>query len=217
MDSLEELLGIAASMGAALDDCLEGLEHDGSLRSVLSASLATVTIEHGRSVLVLTEIDHLVSATALLRVQLESTVRGIWFLFGAKDEWMERYVSHRGNGQGVAKDPNFTPGMDEMIREISESAPQEIGRMLSGFKSGAWAPLNSYIHSGIHSIYHALKGHHEPYAIQTLRNSCGLTGMAAMLIAVLSGDPEVTAEVKGIQLAHQRCLPPLVGEEAGAQ
>lgn len=214
--NLEDLLRVAASMEAAFSAHLEGLEHEGSLRAVLAASLAAVSIEHGRSLQLLVEADHLVSATALLRVQLESTVRGIWIRFGAEDAWLERYVNHRGASPGPVKDPNFTPGMDEMIREIGQEAPEEVGRMLAGFKAGAWAPLNSYVHSGIHSIYHALKGHHEAYAIQTLRNSCGLTGMAAMLRAELSGLPGATQGVKDIQLAHRDCLPPLVSQRGGA-
>jgi hypothetical protein len=46
-------------------------------------------------------------------------------------------------------------------------------------------------------------------AIQTLRNSCGLTGMAGMVIAMYTGNPVNTSSVKLLQLRHKDCLPPL--------
>lgn len=45
------------------------------------------------------------------------------------------------------------------------------------------------------------------YALQTLRNANGLSTMAAMLTAVLSGNPEITRRIREIHSANVDCLP----------
>ena len=52
-------------------------------------------------------------------------------------------------------------------------------------------------------------GYPPEYAIQTLRNSNGLSTMAAMIIAMLSGNSQVARGIRDIQVAHLDCLPPL--------
>jgi len=61
-------------------------------------------------------------------------------------------------------------------------------------KHGARGPLNSYVHSGIHPIVPQHAGVSDDFALATLLNANGLTGMAAMLAAELSGDPAASAE-----------------------
>jgi hypothetical protein len=98
--------------------------------------------------------------------------------------------------------------MDEMLAAIGNSAPEFIGRMLKSLKDGAWKPLNSYVHSGVHPITQHHRGYSLEYSLQTLRNANGLATMAAMLIGVISGDPANTAAVRQAQLDHLDCLPP---------
>lgn len=53
------------------------------------------------------------------------------------------------------------------------------------------------------------RGYPPEYAVQTLINANGLTTMAAMLMAILSGDSNLTREVRQIQFSYLDCLPPL--------
>lgn len=99
--------------------------------------------------------------------------------------------------------------MDDMLAAISRNAPGSVGRMLGELKAGAWKPLNSYVHGGIHPLTQHHRGYSKEYALQTLRNSNGLATMAAMLLAVMSGQPDITAAIRDTQLEHLDCLPPL--------
>lgn len=96
-----------------------------------------------------------------------------------------------------------------MLAAIDKTAPESIGRMLKCLKDGAWKPLNSYVHGGIHPITQQNRGYPVEYAIQTLRNANGLATMAAMLIGVMSGNSTTTGAIRQAQLDHLDCLPPL--------
>ena len=99
--------------------------------------------------------------------------------------------------------------MDEMLKDLDPKAPRGVASRLQPLKDGACGPLNSYVHSGIHAVVHQHAGVSVDFALATLRNANGLTGMAALLSADLSGDPEQVVKVIEAQYAHLDCLPPL--------
>ena len=109
---------------------------------------------------------------------------------------------------GTLNEPQ-APSMDDMLVAISRNAPESVGRMLRELKAGAWKPLNSYVHGGIHPLTQHHRGYSNEYAHQTLQNANGLATMAAMLLAVMSGKPDITALIRETQLEHLDCLPPL--------
>jgi hypothetical protein len=109
------------------------------------------------------------------------------------------------------KDPNFSPQMTEMLEGLEKSPQAPAVRMLAGLKDAAWGPMNSYVHSGIHPIVQHHSGFPPEYAIQALWNSNGLSGMAATLMAIMTGDVQIATGVRDAQLSHLDCLPPLSG------
>jgi hypothetical protein len=159
------------------------------------------------SVRVLVTLESLTSAAALLRVQFETVTRALWLHFAASEHRIDKLAELIVNRS--LKEPANAPGMKDMLDALETTAPPEVARMLNELKKGAWGPLNSYIHAGIHPLMQAHHGYPPEYAIQTLRNANGLSSMAAMLMAVLSGDGNITRQVREIQLAHLECLPPL--------
>lgn len=180
--------------------------HDGTPRSHVTASLCAITLEHGYSIRALLDIGHVTSAIALLRTQFEANVRALWVYFAASDEWVDKVSSLIESGS--LKEPS-TPGMDDMLAAIDGVAPASIGRMLKSLKDGAWKPLNSYVHGGIHPVTQQHHGYSAGYLLQTLRNANGLATMAAMLLGVMSGDQKITGAIRRAQLDHLECLPPL--------
>lgn len=205
--SLDKCAELSDRFYSSLAELLVDVEHDGTARAQLSMSMCTIAIEHGISQRVLLSMDSLSSAIALLRVQFETVTRALWLLFAASDHRIDR-LAELIAGRSLKELPK-APSMDEMLAALTKSAPPEIARMLGELKKSAWGPLNSYVHGGIHPLMQAHHGYAPEYAIQSLRNANGLSAMAAMLIAVLSGDPEKTRRVREIQLAHLDCLPPL--------
>jgi hypothetical protein len=99
--------------------------------------------------------------------------------------------------------------MDEMLKDLDAKAPRGVASRLQPLKKGAWGPLNSYVHSGIHAVVHQHAGVSVDFARATLRNANGLTGMAALFTADRSGDPQQVVKVIEAQYAYLDCLPPL--------
>ena len=99
--------------------------------------------------------------------------------------------------------------MSEMLSALSDSQHAAAARMLNPLKEASWGPLNSYVHSGIHPILQHHLGYPPEYAIQVLRNSNGLSGMAATLMAMMTDNVDIVMAVRNAQLAHLDCLPPI--------
>jgi hypothetical protein len=64
------------------------------------------------------------------------------------------------------------------------------------------------VHSGIHPIVQKHIGYSPDFALATLQNFNGLTGMAALLAAELSGDQQQVLRILNAQYALLDCLPP---------
>ena len=153
-------------------------------------------------------MENVASAIVLLRSQFEAVVRALWLDGVATDEWIERFFA--AVKANPLKDPNFAKQVQEMLPALADSRHAPAARMLNALKETGWGPLNSYVHSGIHPVLQHHLGYPPEYAIQVLRNSNGLSGMAAMLMAMLTDDVDTVMAVRNAQLAHLDCLPPLV-------
>jgi hypothetical protein len=203
---LARALESSVAFYAALDDILGDKQEIASRRDVLTQGTIGTTVQHGISIVLLVQANQLASASVLLRAQFEALVRALWLHFVANDEWAEKYLAK------VQADPHKDPGnsrnMDEMLKDLATKAPRGIASKLQPLKDAAWGPLNSYVHSGIHPIVHQHTGVSAEFALATLLNANGLTGMAAMLAAETLGDQQKVLSILDAQLAHLDCLPP---------
>jgi hypothetical protein len=191
------------ALHTVLGDTLEVETH----RDLLTHGTCSVAIEHGRSVCVLVEMENVASAIVLQRAQFEAVVRALWLDGVATDDWLKRcFAAVEANPM---KDPNFSKQVHEMLPALADSRHAPAVRMLNTLKDAAWGPLNSYVHFGIHPIIQHHAGFPPEYAIQLLRNSNGLSGMAATLMALQTGDADIVMAVRNAQLAHLDCLPPI--------
>jgi len=203
---LGRVLASSVQYYAALESVLGEKQEVASHRDLLTQGTIGTVFEHGISIIVLVEANHLASASVLLRAQFEALVRALWLHHVADDAWIEKYFAKVQ--ADPRKDPNISRGVDDMLKDLAETAPPAIARKLLPLKEGAWGPLNSYVHTGIHPIVQQHVGYSPDFAIPTLRNANGLTGMAATLAALISSSPETTMAVIGVQHAHPDCLPP---------
>jgi hypothetical protein len=207
------MLQRSAELHSTLSSHLAHAAFDDSIHTDLTLSTAQVALEHGVSIAILVETGHLSSANALLRTQLEATIRTAWLLYAASDDWITRYIEKAR--QNPLKDPGCAPGIDKMIQHIERKAgegraPVGVAPQLMVFKEGAWGPLNSFVHSGIHPTTLQTTGYPLDGALGTLMNANGLSVVSAMLIAVLSGDVDIANGIKGVQVSFLDCCPPPV-------
>lgn len=206
LDELQLLLHRSAELHEALGRVLADAEFDDSAHTLLTLSTSQVAVEHGVSICVLAETGNLSSANALLRSQFETLVRALWLCFAATDEW---FVKYRAALQAdPSKDPNISPGMDDMLKAIAAKAPPSIAPQLIALKAGAWGPLNSFVHGGVHPVALQHIGFDPRTAIGTVRNANGLTVMAFGTAALLTGDQRHSKEVAQIQRRFLDCCPP---------
>lgn len=204
-DDFQLLLRRSAELHEALGAVLTDAEIDDSARALLTLSTSMIAVEHGVSICVLAEAGNLSSANVLLRSQFETLVRALWLCFAATEEWFDKY---RAAAQtNPRKDPNNSPGMDDMLKAISAKAPPSIAPQLIALKAGAWGPLNSFVHGGMHPIVLQHVGFDLNTAIGTVRNANGLTVMAFATAALLTGDQRHSHAVARIQQRFMDCGP----------
>jgi hypothetical protein len=139
-------------------------------------------VEHGLAIRLLISAEQFASATALLRLQFEAVVRAIWLYSTAPDTSV----------------PGDTPKVQDMLDAIDRDAPPQVGTMLRDLKA----------HGGIHTHLRSDAGYSADHALGVLRNANGLTAIASMQIAMLSGDERVSNGMRQIQMDHLDCLPP---------
>lgn len=205
---LEAILDRSAELHRALHAALADADLDDSIHTWLTVSTSQIAIEHGISICMLVDTGHLTSAHALFRTQFEAVVRALWLCFAATDEWIDRYMT--AVTANPMKDPNCSPGMDEMLKDIAREAPPVIAPQLLELKQGIWGPLNSFVHTGIHPAALQQTGYSLATTLDAVRNANGLSAKAATVIATVVDDEPLASRIRDIQLAHLDCLPPLV-------
>jgi hypothetical protein len=202
----DRLLDHTGALHSELIEHLADLEIEDCLHSRLVRGSATLAVEHGVSTWLLVNAGQLSSANALLRIQFEATVRALWLLDVPDSAWLERYW--KAIQSNPLKDPNVAPGVDKMLSDLERLADPRIAPQLQAFKSSIWNALNSFVHSGIHPITWVHSGYAPTAASGTVRNANGLSIMAAGVIAMLSGNPELTRGISQIQRDFLDCGPP---------
>jgi hypothetical protein len=108
-------------------------------RSHLSSACLVTSIEHGLAILLLLEEGLHGSSFALMRLQFEAYIRGIWLAQGASENEVDK----------AAQDefPKIAP----MITSLERPGLLDVG-LLSKIKLNAWEPLNSLTHTGFQQI-----------------------------------------------------------------
>lgn len=176
-------------------------------RYAIAMDACGVAFEHASAVRSLVDIGMPISATALLRVQLKALTRAMWLLYAATDADIDNLDGPLTQERGKAA--NKLPVAAEMLRALEKHGPAAAVRPLIQFKVMSAGPMNSFIHTGVHSLTRQREGFPQPLLDQIVRSSNGLNKVCAMLTAVLTGDVSLVARVKKIQALFLNVLPPL--------
>jgi hypothetical protein len=180
--------------------------YDNSSRIATSSDFCGLSLEHAESVRKLFECDLNPSGIALLRIQFETLVRGIWVLYSATDVELEKITSPLTmDAQHLAQK---MPMAEDMIVSLGKN-PQAAAAFdaLSEFKQCSWKPLNSYIHAGIHPLARQRKGYPFPFIHQLIRQSNGLAVIAIMQACILTGISDLQKQITPLHARFADCLP----------
>jgi hypothetical protein len=181
------------------------IEHDKSIKNILTKCLAGISFEHSNSIMQLMATNNYTTAVALLRLQYEAAARGMWLHFAAKDTFLDKYAAPID----VKKLPPDFPTITEMIDQISKGPVKGPGEMLQSFKDVTWSGMNSYVHNGYLPIERFINGYPSELLVQIMQSSNALNIMIAMVLARMSGDMNRINLVKQLQVAFKDCLPKL--------
>jgi hypothetical protein len=179
---------------------------DESSKVALSATLATSSLQFAAAVRTLCGSGLILGAASTLRSQFEALIRGVWVLYRATDNQIERLsadLSHET--QQASKN---IPLVNEMMGEL-EKVPhlKNLLVSLNEFKNSSWIPLNSFVHSGIHTV-HWTKHGAPPQLLDTVfRSSNGLLLIAFQHIGILTGRPNVQSELFAATASFGSILP----------
>ncbi len=116
---------------------VDGVSIPANTRSRLSSSYYWIAMDHHHAILLLIQENLNSSAFALLRVQFEAYVRGVWVWIGCDDTALGKF----SNG---GEPPMFS----EMLKQI-EGHPNFSNGDLSRFKQKNWGALCDYTHTGL--------------------------------------------------------------------
>ncbi|MCO5401515.1 DUF6988 family protein [Ralstonia soli] len=175
-------------------------------RFVVSFQAGILSLEHAMGALVLIDNGLFASGIALVRPQFETLVRGIWLLYGATEEWVDKLSEPLTVNS--ARQANEGPSLSEMLKKLDSSKVQpQLVDQLKQFHEVAWKALCSYTHGGIHPLSRTLTGYPAPLATDALRNSNALVSITAQLVSILSGDPENMHPIRKLYVDFADCLP----------
>lgn len=175
-------------------------------RFVVSFQAGMLSLEHAMGALVLIGNGLCASGIALVRPQFETLVRGIWLLYGATENWVDRL----GEPLTVysARQANEGPSLSEMLKKLDSSKAQpQLVEQLKQFHEMSWKALCSYAHGGIHPLSRTLTGYPAQLATDALRNSNALVSITAQLASILSGDPANMQLVHKLHIDFVDCVP----------
>lgn len=203
--TLEALLEQSAKLHTAIGKHREQLGLHPGNRYLLSAIATVISLEHALGILTLMAGSSFTSTFALFRVQYEALTRGIWLLYGASEEWVEKLSAPLTTDN--AKKANEGPMLSKMLGELEGKAPEVVMSQLKEFKEYSWKALSSYIHVGLHPLTRKAEGYPIGLIEQVLRQSNGLSLMGTMLLTMLSGDPRQQGKVAALQREFAGCCP----------
>lgn len=206
---LDQVLARSTELADYLELAFEVRPFEGQARFRVSVIAGSLALEHGEGVRGLVAMGLGVSAAVLLRAQYEAVLRSVWICYVAKDDQIQLLeqdlsaeAEHGAKGLPLAND---------MLTGIERAAPAAASQSLKNFRAQSWSALNSFVHSGVHAISRHRDGLPFPLAEGALRNSNGLSVLAAMQCAVATGSQELVRRVGLAQRSFEDCLPQLTG------
>jgi len=212
LDPLAAVLSRSDELHETLLALLDDAGFDPSPRGQSSLGMCSVSLEHGLSLRILISARCPTSAVGLMRLQFEALTRAMWLLYAANElEVAKLTAALTVDSEQAAKNlPTVNAMIDDIGKRVGTTAPAAAHQMLTHFRDVQLKALNSFVHGGIHSLRRHTDGFPVPFIVQIVCSSNALSTMAAMTLAILSGDAAIAKTISRIQREFADCLPPLV-------
>lgn len=123
-----------------LDSSIDGLDIPSNDRARLAAGCLDMALEHQKSIVLLTANALFGSAAALVRLEFDAYIRGIWLLYCASESEIEKF-----------KKDKLEKTLGQLIEDIEKHEAFNVGT-LSRVKKASWKAMNSLTHSGFYQV-----------------------------------------------------------------
>lgn len=200
---MEDLLNRSALLRQAILSTVDYPLADDSPRLLASLDAALLSLEHADALRTLLQAGMASSAMALMRCQYEAFTRSVWILHCAADEQVELLSLPPEAGMSE----KGLPMLSKMLEAFAEVS--ELGNLLPHLvelKVHAWAPLNSFVHAGVHAMSRSRDGFPMTLSINVIRMSNNLSMMVGQHLAILTGLPGLQKKVLRLNETYAECL-----------
>lgn len=171
----------------------------------LVAAACTLCIEHGHVLRAAFALDAPSSGSALLRLQYEALLRGVWLKFASTATQVEKLATDLNvDAEKVAKNVG---GYSDMLGAVMKTAPEAFTAPLAEFDQYSRHALNSFVHTGIHALHRTRHGYPAEMAMTVVRFSNGLSHLAYRLLASMSNSRRRLDRVTRLYKDFPECLP----------
>ncbi|PSD15393.1 hypothetical protein C7E19_10130 [Stenotrophomonas maltophilia] len=200
---MEDLLNRSALLRQAILSTVDYPLAEDSPRLLASMDAALLSLEHAEALRTLLQAGMAPSAMALMRCQYEAFTRSVWILHCATDDQVELLSLPPEAGTSEKGLPMLSKMLDAFakVSELDNLLPH-----LIELRVHAWAPLNSFVHAGVHAMSRSRDGFPAPLAVNVIRMSNNLSMMAGQHLAVLTGVPDLQKEVLQLDEIFAECL-----------
>ncbi len=188
--NFDETLNKASQFMRSLDKKMDGLKIREDIESRVSCALLHLSLEHFGAIVVLITNNLNGSSAALVRLQYEALIRGMYFYQCASKDEAEKFAS--------GKEP---PRIKEMIKQL-EAKPGFTSGVFSRVHQREWDAMNSYTHGGAaqvqrrYSDSELIGNYSETDRLNILKASKGMALLAATHAALACGHLELAKELK---------------------
>ncbi len=185
-----EMLNMASQFMRVLDEKMNGLIIGDRVGSKVSGALLHLSLEHFGAIVVLLSNNLNGSAAALLRLQYEALIRGLYFQQCASESDAMDFL-----------DGNKPPQIYEMISKLEEK-PGFTAGVFSRVHKREWGELNSYTHGGSAQVQRRFSGadlvgnYSEKDRRDILKATKGMALLAASHAAIACGSLDLAKELK---------------------
>ena len=176
-------------------------------RVVLSFKAGFLSLELAAGTLRLVQEANVSAALALVRPQFESLVRGMWLMYIADKDWIDKLSQPLTTE--TAKEGNKAPMLKEMLESLgtrTEPPLQFTVRQLQEFHELGKVVLNSFTHGGMVPLARVGAAYPEWLVLNAVQNSNGVVALATQLLTVLTGDERNMVPVLQLYEDFQDCL-----------
>lgn len=186
--------------------CL-GLQIPGYPRVILSDKAGRLSLQLAAGALRLVQDGNVYAAMALMRPQFECLVRGMWLMYVASDDWIEK-LSHPLT-EASAKKGSGAPMLAKMLDGLGKTTEprlQFMVRQLQEFHEKGKVVLNSFTHGGMVPLARVGAGYSESMVLGAMQNSNGVLTLSCQLLTVLTGQQENMAPVYRMYDEFEDCV-----------